>query len=291
MLGVGATFFRQHIDTRLYTPDDIEQEGYRLLAALPDLTEMIKKQCSGEATVAFKQRRVSSRLVALFDPSSAEAEAYRRLHMALIVPRKTAMHKSFLFTSAEEGAGKSTVSLNLAITMGKAGRRVVVVDADLFRPSVHTMLDVAAGEGLDALLRRQEPDISPQAMDTGLENVWALSSPRPVIHAGEMFGSDKAGMLIEKLCSAFDVVLIDAPPVLVATDAAFLSAMCEATVLVVNSGVSDAEALKQSVDTLSRAGASIKGVVLNRFDPSRVYGYRYTYGYMYQDHTQSIPRV
>jgi Mrp family chromosome partitioning ATPase len=118
-----------------------------------------------------------------------------------------------------------------------------------------------------------------------------MTTPRPVTHSGEFFGSKQMASLTDRLKSSFDVVIFDAPPVFVATDAAFLSADCDATVFVVGSGKTDAEALEQTVADLQRVGATLKGVILSRFDPSMIYGYRFTYGYMYKDHTQSIPKV
>jgi len=291
LAGAGAAFIRQKIDTRLYTPDDITDNGYTLLTALPDLGEAVKRDCGGRPHTSFRDRQVSAMLVALYNPASPEAEAFRRLHLALIPPA-AACPKTVCITSAEEGAGKSTVACNLAITMGKAGRRTVIVDADLFRPSIHTLLGLTAGEGLEAAARSLEHNsLRPESFTTGIENVWAVTSPRPIIHAGDLFAAPHIVALFQQLARTFDVVIIDAPPVLAATDAAFLAAQCETTLVVARAGGTDGEGLKQATACLAGAHASIRGIILNRFDPSRIYGYRFTYGYMYKDHTQSIPRT
>ncbi|MBD3391124.1 MAG: polysaccharide biosynthesis tyrosine autokinase [Chitinivibrionales bacterium] len=289
LLGTGAAFVRQRLDTRIYTPDDLRDKGMTLLGALPDLHDAIRRECKGEEYVSYQGRHLSSTLVSLYNPSSPEAETLRRLHMALLPPNANAPFKSLLITSPEEGTGKSTTALNLAVTIATAGRRTVIVDADLFRPTLHRFLDLAPGPGLDAIVRSN--DHTAACTPTGIDNLFAVLSPHPITHAGDFFGSAGMTEWVTRLKAGYDFVIFDAPPVLVATDAAFLSAHCGATVFVVRSGATDMEALEQAASELARAGAISKGVVLNRFEPSRIYGYKFTYGYMYTDHTQSIPKI
>jgi tyrosine-protein kinase Etk/Wzc len=211
--------------------------------------------------------------------------------MSLLGPNATAPVKTILITSPEEATGKSTTALNCAITMAKAGRRTVIVDADMFRPAIHRLLDCSPAAGLDRIVHAGDVLQNEQAYATGIDNLFAVTTPHPVTHSGEFFGSREMVEWIGRLKASFDIILFDAPPVLVATDAAFLSAHCDVTVFVVCSGKTSAEALEQTVADVRSVGAHVAGVILNRFQPSRIYGYKFTYGYMYKDHTQSIPRI
>jgi capsular exopolysaccharide synthesis family protein len=292
LLGAGAAFARRRLDTRLYTPEDLSDRNLTLLAVLPDLSEAVRRDCGGAVDISFQNRRISSSLVSLFNPSSPESESFRRLHMALAAPSSLPSNrKIIMLTSAEEGVGKSTTVCNLGITMAKAGHRTLIVDADLFRPTVHRLLNLSPGPGIDRLIASASAMPHIDSLATGVTNLYALTAPLPVLHSGELFQSKAMHEIIRQLRGDFDMVLIDAPPVLIATDAAYLAPHCDAVVFVAVSGGTDAEALDQAHGEIAAVNAALAGVVLTRFNPSRIYGYKFTYGYMYKDHTQSIPRV
>jgi tyrosine-protein kinase Etk/Wzc len=290
-LGAGAAILRQRLDTKIYTPDDLAERGHTMLAALPDLTEAIKKDCKGSAHVSFSGRKISSSLVSLFNPSCPEAESYRRLNLALSAITPQAGLRALMITSAEEGAGKSTITCNLAITMAKAGLRVCILDADLFRPSIHRMLDLAPGPGIDAIAASGGQLPPPDSLYTGIPGLYAITAPGPRLHPGDLFHSEAMRDLMDRLKREFDIILVDTPPVLAATDAAYLAMLCDAILFCAASGSTDGEALEQAMAGISAMASLPFAVLLNRFNPSRLYGYKFTYGYMYKDHTQSIPRI
>ena len=164
--------------------------------------------------------------------------------------------------------------------MAQAGRRVLLVDADLRRPTVHRKLGLAREPGLVQELfdgAAFDPSSIPAVAD-GLHVLTAGSiAPNP----SELIGSRRMREVIEQMREAFDVILFDAPPVLAATDAVLLSTQCDATLLVCRAGETKDFELDAAHDALRGVGASVIGTVLNGFDVSQAYGYKYKYSYRY----------
>jgi capsular exopolysaccharide synthesis family protein len=291
LLGMGAAVIRRRLDTRIYTPEDISLRGHVMLAAMPDLSQAIKRDANGSASVSFSGRKVSSTLVSLFNPSSPEAESYRRLQLSLSAAfRHGRVPGAVLFTSPEEGAGKTTTVCNMGITLAKAGLRTCIIDADLFRPAIHRMLDLRPGNGIDADAASGNLP-SDENLFTGIPGLYAMTAAGPKLHPGDLFRSESVKNLMDQIKAHFDITLVDAPPVLVATDAVYLSILCDAVIFCTRCGQTDTEALEQAYAAIAAVTAAPCFTVLNRFNPSQIYGYEFTYGYMYKDHTQSIPRV
>ena len=279
VLGIGAALARQKLDTRIYTPDDLEEHGFQMLGTIPDMRPMIANQFQKKSTIPFEGHEVSSALAPLLNPFSPSAEAYRRLYTSLQFSQPDKVAQAILVTSAEAEVGKSTTALNLAITAARAGRRTLVIDADLRSPSLQEYLGVTPRRGLEALLQERTSDLDVEEFYTGIDNVYAILTRSPASSPAELLGSTRMRILVERLRSVFDVIILDTPPVLVATDATLLSTQSDAAIVVASSGSTDAEALGQVLTELQGVGATVAGVVLNRFDPSHVYGYKHTYGY------------
>jgi capsular exopolysaccharide synthesis family protein len=185
-----------------------------------------------------------------------------------------------MITSPKAGAGKSTTSLNLAFTTAQAGKRTLVVDADLRRPSLHDKLGLPEGPSLLELLSEDESRWDSERFFTGFENLYVITGI-PVSQPAELLGSRKMIDLVERFRSEFDIVIFDTPPVLGAVDPVLLSRQCDGVIVVASADGTDMDSLKQSIDELRSVGANVLGTVLNRFDPSSMYGYRNTYGYSY----------
>ena len=279
VLGVGAALARQKLDTRIYTPDDLKEYEFEMLGTVPDMRPMITNQFQKKPKVVFEGREISSALAPLLNPFSPVAEAYRRLYTNLQFSHPDKVAQTILVTSAEAEVGKSTTALNLAITAARAGRRTLIIDADLRSPSLHGYLGITPRVDLEELLQKRATDLDAESFSTNIDNVYAILTRSPASSPAELLGSTRMRILVERLRSVFDVIILDTPPVLVATDATLLSTQCDAAVVVASSGSTDAEALRQTLTELQGVGAAVSGVVLNRFDPSHVYGYKHTYGY------------
>src|SRR5690606_34941592 len=202
--------------------------------------------------------------VAWDDPKSVAAEAYRILRTNLLFTNPDRPLKSVLVTSPAVGDGKSTVTANLAVSFAQAGRRVIVVNADLRRPSVHKLFRVPEGAGLTSVLVGQAT-LEEALRETDAADVRLLTAGPTPPHPAE---------LLEQHA---DIVLYDAPPVTVVADAGLLAPHVDGCILVVSLGVTQRDMARAAVEQLQRVGGRILGAVVNRIGPSSGYYYYYYY--------------
>ncbi len=211
---------------------------------------------------------------------SSRAEAFRSLRTNLQFIGVDRQPKSLVVTSCLPGEGKSSTSVNLAITMAQAGWRVVLVDADLRRPSVPRYLGVEGGTGLtDVLIERAR--LHDVIQTWGQPGLSVLPSGRIPPNPSELLGSRGMRSVLAQLTEEYDMVIIDAPPLLPVTDAAALGAICDGALLVVRHGKTRREQVLRAGELLSSINARLVGTVLN-FVPAKhgsYYGYGYGYGY------------
>ncbi len=211
----------------------------------------------------------AGRLITLSDPKSPAAEAYRTLRTNLQFSSLDNPPRSLLVTSAGADEGKSAVLCNLAVTIAQAGTRVIVVDADLRRPSVHEAFDLANDKGLTTALLAQGSDDLP-LQPTAISDLQVLAAGPLPPNPAELIGSQRMQHLLDRLAASADLVIFDAPPVGIFADAALLASRVDGVILVVSAGKTRREAANRAKASLERANARILGVVLNnaRLDPS-----------------------
>ncbi len=278
LLGVVAAVARYWLDTRINAPADLQERGIMTLGVIPDMRGTVR-DLRTPRVVEFGTSKVSVHptLPSLLEPSSPIAEAYRHLYMMLKFSFLDQVIQTVLVTSSEAGVGKSTTALNLAITTAQANRRTLIVDADLRRPALHTFLEFTPGPGLKELLSENKTTWDAERFATGIANLYAIPVHAPLDNTMNMLESARLHRLIEQFKNNFDIIIFDSPPALVVTDAMPLAAQCDATLVVVSAGRTNADALEQTLADLHHAGASVVGAVLNRFTPSPMY--KNTYGY------------
>ncbi|MEU8174853.1 polysaccharide biosynthesis tyrosine autokinase [Microbispora hainanensis] len=210
---------------------------------------------------------------------SVRAEAFRSLRTNLQFIGVDRQPKSLVVTSCLPGEGKSSTSVNLAITMAQAGWRVVLVDADLRRPSVPRYLGIEGGTGLtDVLIERAR--LHEVIQTWGQPGLSVLPSGRIPPNPSELLGSRGMRSVLAQLAEEYDMVIVDAPPLLPVTDAAALGAICDGALLVVRHGKTRNEQVLRAGELLSSINARLVGTVLN-FVPAKhgsYYGYGYGYG-------------
>ncbi len=199
---------------------------------------------------------------------SSQAEALRRLRTNLQFLDVESHRRSFVITSSVAGEGKTTVSVNLALTVAAAGMRVVLVDADLRRPRVADYLQTEGSVGLTTVLigRADVRDVLQVWGPNGSVDFIASGEIPP--NPSELLGSAEMERLIRKLESEYDVVIIDSPPSLPVTDPSILAAMCAGAIVVVSAGISRRDQLGVVRQSLDAAGATLLGVVANRLKAS-----------------------
>ena len=185
--------------------------------------------------------------------------------------------RSFIVTSAVPGEGKSTVSLSLARAMADAGSPVILIDADLRRPTVAKKLKLDAKVGLTQVLAGQV-EIANAVHQLGGSNLFVLPAGRIPPNPSELLGSDKMRQLINELSEEF-IVVVDVPPLLPVTDASLLSHSVDGVILVGSIGRSHREQMTEAASTLKKVNANLFGMVLNRAPRKGLGNSYYGFGY------------
>ncbi|MCM8901696.1 CpsD/CapB family tyrosine-protein kinase [Caldicoprobacter algeriensis] len=225
----------------------------------------------------------STKLVTHTDPKSPIAEAYRILRTNIEFSSTDRKIKVILVTSSGPAEGKSTTAANMAIAMAEANRRVLLIDCDLRKPSIHRMFGLVNIKGLTNILV-EGLEYSEITNVTEVENLEVITSgPKPP-NPSELLGSQRMKEFLDKVREDYDVIIIDTPPVLPVTDAAVLSQYVDGVVLVAGYGLTTFDAAVQAKASLQKVNARILGVVLNGVPTDKRGGYYYYYYYYYDEH-------
>jgi capsular exopolysaccharide synthesis family protein len=211
-------------------------------------------------------------------PRSPLAEAFRTLRTNLEFVAVDKPLKVIMIASSNPAEGKSTIAVNLSITLAQGGKRVLLIDADLRRPRIHTYLELPNSKGLSDLLLGTisfEQLLCPWPKN---ENLQILTSGNLPPNPTDLFASEKMARILDEARRIADVVVVDAPPFLVA-DPSVLAARVDGVLLVIRPGKTEDDVAKMAIDQLTRAGANIVGVVFNRIPRNRPSYYGGARGY------------
>lgn len=281
-LGVLAVFLMESLDNTVRTPE--EAEAISSLSAMGIIPTHRASRQSRDSV--FRRVTASSpddsirEIFSITWPKSEIAESYRALRTSILLTSRSRPSKVLLVTSAMPKDGKTTTSINTAVVLAQSGLRVLLIDADLRRPSVHSALKLPNRSGLSTWLSGTDQD-RPHIIPSGVPNLDILpTGPKPPYPA-ELLGLSSFGLMLETLRSQYDHVVIDSPPVLSVTDAVMMSALADSVLLVIRSRQTTKGALRRSLDVLHQADACVMGIVLNDFNVNgEEYAYyRYYYGY------------
>jgi len=265
LLGIGVSIVRALLDRTVKDPDEATE-----LAGAPLVGLVLRDQF-------IERRHLADRAL-----GSRSAEDYRQLRNNLQFLNVDEPPKVIMVSSALPSEGKTTLVVNLALALADAGRRVVVVEADLRRPKVTRYLALVGGVGLTNVLTASA-DLHEVLQRYGDAGISVLGSGPLPPNPGELLGSTHMGALLDKLRSESDFVLVDAPPLLPVADASGLAVHVDGVLLSIRYGSTRKEQVQQAVATVERVGAKMLGVVLNIVPPKAqvmsAYGYGYEYGY------------
>ncbi|MCS6870170.1 MAG: CpsD/CapB family tyrosine-protein kinase [Anaerolineae bacterium] len=201
-------------------------------------------------------------LITLKDPRAAAAEAFRVLRTNIQFSALDQPIHTLLITSAAADEGKSATAANLAVTMAQGGSRVILVDADLRRPSQSALWKLPNERGLTtAILENLQADALP-LQNTVVDGLRVLTSGAPVPNPADLLGSKRMDSLIAALKAQADYVIFDAPPVLAAADAPLLATKLDAVLLVLQAGSTRRDHAQRAKEALTRVNARIIGVAL-----------------------------
>jgi non-specific protein-tyrosine kinase len=200
-------------------------------------------------------------LVTLADPKSPASEAYRTLRTNIQFSSLDKPVRTILVTGVEAGEGKSTTLANLAVVMAQGGKRVVAVDCDLRRPTLHKVFGLAAEPGLTTAIL--DPAAPIPGQKTQVEGLSVLTCGPLPPNPSDLLGSRRFEDILDGLAKSADIVLLDAPPIVAVSDAAILASKVDGVILVVNAGKTKRDPARRARSLLDKVNAHVLGVVLN----------------------------
>ncbi len=284
--GIGLGFLLEGIDNTVRTPEQAQA-----ISTLPSLgmiplssrssTEGAAKRLSraslSDSLTAAASKEVVE-LITVSRPQSQMAESYRALRTSLLLTSLGAPPKVIVITSALPQEGKTTTSLNSSVVLAQKGSRVLLIDADMRRPSIHKALAMGPRTGLSNVLTGSATLQQAVIRYDRVPNLYILPAGTPPPNPAELLASAHMGEMLADLRAQYDHIVIDTPPTLSVTDAVILATRADTVVLVIRSGQTTKQALRRARDILIRVNARISGVLLNAADlrsPDYYYYYEY----------------
>ena len=260
MLALGVVVLIEYLDDSLKTSEDVT----RVL------------QLSTLGSVVRFPKSSQSPLVTMDAPRAPYAEAYRNLRTNLQFSLMVDSAAAVVFSSAEPGEGKSTTVANLAVVMAQMGKRVVLVDTDLRRPTLHQIFRVPPEPGLTDLFLNGSP-MDHVIRETGVPGLHLIPCGKLPPNPAELLASPWMDQFILALKKKYDILLFDSPPILPVTDAVLLASKTKHLLWVILAGKTRTDTLRRAQEALAQVDAKIVGIVLNRIRSGGGYGYYYYY--------------
>ncbi len=268
ILGTGAAFLLDYFDSSIREPEDAERAaGLRLLGTIPQMPALANGNGNG------------TRVVVGRTDEPIGAEAFRALRTMIRFSRAS-RPRLIGITSGAPGEGKSSVAANLAFAVAQEAKRVLLIDADLRRPTVHRTFRVSRSPGLtDVLVGEAKLEHAVTRIDGSTIDVLPCGTEAP--NPAELLGSPALAELLGAARAAYDLVLVNTPPVLAVTDAAVLAPEMEGLILVARARVTDRRMLADAAEVLRQVGGSLLGVVINNVPLGGGYKNPYHFQYAY----------
>jgi polysaccharide biosynthesis transport protein len=276
--GVGLAFLLEAMDNTVRTPEQAQA-----ISALPSLGMIplgsrASTEFASQRRLSLAASREAVELVTQSRPKSQMAESYRSLRTSLLLTSVGGPPRVILVTSALPQEGKTTTSINLAIVLAQKGTRVLLMDSDLRRPSIHKTLGMGPRSGLSNVLTGNIELEQAIIRSTILPNLFLLPAGTPPPNPAELLASSKMKDVLVQLGEEYDHIVIDTPPTLSVTDAVVISTAADRVVLVIRSGQTTKQALRRARDLLLQVNARVCGVLMNAVDlnsPDYYYYYEY----------------
>lgn len=313
-IGIGLALFIEYLDNSIRSVDDIVRV-LRLpaLAVIPSIGSIKKRgslipskiagSAKGSAALVLRNGKTSNsgngngyvnpQLWIHTNSRSPMAEAYRQLRTSILLSTAGRAPKTILVTSSTPAEGKTTTAVNTAISLAQTGESVVIIDADMRRPRLHTIFNLPNTKGLSHILSQDlnEMEVLQTVEKDSESGVHVLTAGMAPPNPAELLGSNQMHRLITTLEYFFKYVVIDSPPIASFTDGVLLSTMADGVLLVVHGGKTSQDVAKRARLHLQNVGARIFGVVLNRIDMhSPDYGDYYSdyYKHGYYESTDEV---
>jgi len=286
--GVGLAFLQEGLDNTVRTAEQAQMiSGLPPLGMIPLPARTAREGANPKRLMIATSSKEAVEMVAQSRPHSQMAESYRALRTSLLLTNLGAPPKVIMVTSALPQEGKTTTSMNTALVLAQKGVRVLLIDADLRRPSIHKIMGWGPRSGLSNVLTGSAT-LKQTIQPSFLPNLSILPAGTPPPNPAELLASTNMRDVLEELRGQYDHIVVDTPPTLSVTDAVVLSPRADAIVLVIRSGQTTKQALRRSRDLLTQVNAKVSGVLLNAVDlssPDYYYYYEYQskYSRYYRD--------
>ncbi len=290
--GVGLAFLIEYLDDSVRSTEDVE--NFLHLPSVAVIPQMGKAKTKRSFSRTPKNALVSGNgnsaredvLLTGIEKRSPLAEAYRHLRTSILLSTAGRPPRTLLVTSSMPSEGKTTTAVNTAMSLAQTGARVLIVDADMRRPRLHSIFNLKNDQGLSALLSREasEGEVSSAIQHDEESGLFILTSGPVPPNPAELLGSEQMVKLITTVTPNFTHVVIDSPPVAVFTDGVLIATMVDGVLLVVHSGKSSRKVIARARKMLLDVGARIIGVVLNKVEAAGSNSYYYYSGYYQHSH-------
>lgn len=278
VLGVGFIFIKETMDDTIKSSDTLKAFNVPFLGNVPDFN--ITGEIDTEKKQQVEGKMVSNQLMTFLDHISPISEAYRRLRINVVYANPDKQYKVLMVTSSTKGEGKSTIAANLAVTFSEAGRKVLVVDLDLRRPTQHKVFGENKEPGLVEMVFHQS-DFKDAVKHTIAPNVDLVTVGQKTPEPASVLDSRRLKETIDELKEHYDHIILDTAPYGIISDSASLLRLVDGLILVSRFNVTTLRELQFTIDGLKHLNAEIVGTVLNAFDPKKSTDY-YTNYYYYK---------
>ncbi len=285
LFGMGLALFLEYLDDTIRTTEEIENFlQLPALAAIPTMDSLPKRKLLLVGSGESEPETPGSPLLISADSRSSLAEAYRHLRTSILLSTAGHAPKSLLITSSLPSEGKTTTATNTAISLAQTGARVLIIDADMRRPRLHSIFGVENGNGLSTLLSSEltDADVNSAIKQDEKSKLFLLTSGPIPPNPAELVGSEQMASLLRVLQTKFTHVVVDSPPIASFTDGVLIASMVDGVILVVNAGRSSRQVVKRSRQLLHEIGAKIFGVVLNNVNLNNKDNYYYYQSYYHR---------
>ena len=278
MLGGGLAFLLAYLDTSVRTIEDVEKYfSWPVLGIIPRF-DHADEEPSGKTSPSEIEPVVSKY------PKSVSAEAYRTLRTNIQLSNLDHPPRFLVITSAGPLEGKSTTTLNLAVALAQRESKILLVDGDLRKSTIHKVLHLDNSTGLaDSILNHGSLEAAIKRLDS-VANLSVLTSGSAPSNPSELLGSSRMRSLVEQVKKEYDYVVFDTPPLMSVSDGAVLASQADGILIVISPGKLRREIARHTKELLDRIGTPVLGCVLNGVEPSHSnYYYYYHYYHSYAD--------
>jgi capsular exopolysaccharide synthesis family protein len=288
VFGIGLARYLEYLDDTIRTSDDVEKMlRMPALAVIPAIGSFTRRRLLGTMPALQKREFLGPNPELLLDADvrSPLAEAYRHLRTSVLLSSAGGAPQTMLVTSSQPAEGKTTTAVNTALILAQTGANVLVIDADMRRPRIHTIFGTENQQGLSTILasKMNEAEIFSMIEKHEQSGLYLLPAGAIPPNPAELIGSEEMRRLMATLKTSFTHIVIDSPPIASFTDSVLISSLVDGVLLVVHGGRASRGIVRRSRQVLQDVGAKVFGIVLNnvKLDPNDYY-YKYYYNHYYK---------